>query len=229
MAERPHIGIIGNGNVGSALRRGLDRVGYEVDAVGRSPRVKEVAEHAEIVLLAVPFAERENAIREIGPALDGKVLVDVTNAVDDRGNLVVDPRRESGAERVQRFARGAQVVKAFNTVFAQNMERGTVGGEPLTTFLAGDNERAKEHVSEIARAIGFEPVDAGALKNARWLETLGILNIALGYGEGLGTNIGFRLVGARAGAGAGAGGARAGAREEERRVEERRPGGPPRR
>ncbi len=195
MAGKPRIGIIGNGNVGKSLMKGLLRSGYSVEAVGRDPpRVKEIAKKADVVVLAVPFNERENALREAGDAVNGKTLIDVTNALTASGDYAADTRK-SGAEQLQEKARQAKVVKAFNTVFAQNMSTGKASGESLTLFVAGDDANAKEQVLAIGRDLGFEPVDSGPLTNSRWLETLGILNIQLGYNQKLGTDIGFRLAG----------------------------------
>lgn len=188
------IGIIGDGNVGTALTNGLTRGGYEVRTVGKEPqKVKDVGQWAETLILAVPFGERHNALREVGDVA-GKVIIDVTNAIGDDMTLAVDPRSESGAEQLQRAAKGAKVAKAFNTVFAQHMDSGKVHGEQLTVLVAADDGAAKRRAMELARAIGFDAVDAGPLQNARWLETLGYLNIALGYSVGLGTAMGFKLV-----------------------------------
>lgn len=188
------IGVIGSGNVGTALTNGLTRAGYEVRTVGREPaKVKEIGQWAEAIVLAVPFGERQNALRDVG-AIEGKILVDVTNALGDNMGLAVDPRSESGAEQIQKMAPRAKVVKAFNTVFAQHMDSGKVHGERLTALVAGDDEGAKRRVLDMAKAIGFDAVDAGPLQNARWLETFGVLNVTLGYGVGLGPAIGFRLV-----------------------------------
>ena len=72
MAAKERIGIIGDGNVGTALTQGLTRAGYEVQAVGKEPgKVAEVARWAEAIVLAVPFSERENALREMGDAFHG--------------------------------------------------------------------------------------------------------------------------------------------------------------
>lgn len=196
MVDKPRIGIIGDGNVGSALEQGLSRAGYQVESVGKEPdRVRQVARDAEVIILAVPFGERENVLREMGAdAYRGKTLVDVTNATDEKGGLAIDPRRESGAEQLHRLAEGATVVKAFNTVFAQHMDKGNVHGEALTVLVAGNDERAKRRVLQLAKDIGFDAADAGPLENARWLETLGVLNITLGYKLGMGPMMGFRLV-----------------------------------
>jgi predicted dinucleotide-binding enzyme len=85
-------------------------------------------------------------------------------------------------------------VKAFNTQFAQHMESGHLGDEQLTVFAASDDADAKQLVLDLAKAIGFDALDAGPLSNARLLEPLGYLNIQLGYVLGLGTQIGLQLL-----------------------------------
>ena len=119
--------------------------------------------------------------------------MDATNALDANMNLAVG-FTTSGAEELQKKARGARVVKAFNTVFAANMETGRVGGQPIAALVAGDDAAAKSAVLELAGDISFDPVDAGPLKNARLLEPMAQLNIQLGYVLGLGPRIGFTLV-----------------------------------
>ena len=112
---KPKVGIIGNGNVGSALARGLERAGYGVRAVGNEPaKVKETGEWAEVVILAVPYGAVDDAIRELGASIQGKTLVDVTNALTEDMQLA-SGCTTSGAEHLQQIARGARVVKAFNT------------------------------------------------------------------------------------------------------------------
>lgn len=194
MAAATRVGIIGAGNVGTALTQGLTKAGYEVQTVGKEPaKVREVASWAEVVVLAVPFAERHNALREMGDAAQGKVLVDVTNAVTKEGGFAHDLSK-SGAEELQGLASGAKVVKAFNTVFAEHMDKGRLQGERLTVFAAADDPEAKRTAMQMARAIGFDAVDAGPLQNARWLETLAYLNITLGYALDMGPTIGFKLI-----------------------------------
>lgn len=195
MPAKPKIAIIGDGSVGSALRRGLTRGGYEVRAVGREPKgVVEAARWGEVIILAMPYTVRESVMKEIGEAARNKTVVDATNGLDKGLAMVVDPRRESGAEQVQQWAPNARVVKAFNNVFAETMDSGRVNGEPITTFIAGSDAAARRQVIEMAEAIGFDAIDAGALENARWVEMLGNLTITLSYRAGLGRNFGFKLV-----------------------------------
>lgn len=188
------IGIIGDGNVGGALARGLKRVGHDVRAVGKDPgAIREAASWAEVVLLAVPFGALDEVVKVVGDAVAGKTVVDVTNALDANMNLAVG-FTTSGAEELQKKLPKGRVVKAFNTVFAQHMDSGRLGDQPLTAFVAADDAAAKQMVLELARGIGFDAVDAGPLKSARQLEPLAIFNIQLGYVFGMGTQIGFKLL-----------------------------------
>ena len=188
------IGIIGSGNVGGALTRGLQRAGYEVTAVGVDKSAnRDTAAWADVVILAVPFGAVAGVATEIADAVRGKVVVDVTNALDEKMALAVG-YTTSGAEELQKKLPDARVVKTFNMVFAQHMDTGRLGDNQLTAFVAGDDAEAKKTALELARKIGFDVVDAGPLANARLLEPLGYLNIQLGYVLGLGTQIGFKLL-----------------------------------
>ena len=188
------VAVLGKGNVGSALARGLSRSYSQVQAVGNDKAAqRQAASQAEIVFLAVPFPAIDDVVKNVGEALNGKVVADVTNALDASMNWAVG-YSTSGAEELQKKLPRARVVKAFNTVFAQHMDSGQVGTKRLTALVAGDDAAAKEAVLTLAKELGFETVDAGPLKNARLLEPLGYLNIQLGYVLGLGTQIGFKLV-----------------------------------
>jgi predicted dinucleotide-binding enzyme len=186
------IGILGVGRVGTALQKALSRTGYEVRTAKRG-QVVATASWADVIILAVPFKAVPDVARELGAGADGKTLVDVTNPLTADFQLAVG-FTTSGGEELQKALPRANVVKAFNTVFAQHMSTGKVGGIPLTAFVAGDNESARKPVLELAKAIGFDAVDTGPLKNARYLEALAFLNIQLSWQLGFGPNVGFKFV-----------------------------------
>ena len=189
------IAIIGKGNVGSALESGLSRTGHEVRAVGRDPdAVRAAGEFAETIILAVPFGEVGNAVGALGGSASGKVVIDATNALTPAMELAVDSSTTSGAEELQKKLPDAKVVKAFNTTFATAMATGQVNGEPLAGLVAADDADAKSQVLSLVQQLGFDPIDAGPLANARLLEPLALLNIKLGFVQGYGPNSGFRLV-----------------------------------
>jgi 8-hydroxy-5-deazaflavin:NADPH oxidoreductase len=189
------IAIIGKGNVGKALAEGLRRAGNEVRFGSTDPKEspRDASLWGEIVILAVPWGAHAEIAKAVGNALDGKIVVDVSNVMTPSYELALG-FTTSGAEELQKLMPGAKVVKAFNTVFAQNMSTGKLLGERLTVLVAGDDPAGKDIVRKLAEGIGFDSVDAGPLKSARYLEPLGMLNITLGYGLKMGTDIGFRLV-----------------------------------
>jgi predicted dinucleotide-binding enzyme len=189
------IGIIGKGNVGTALGEGLRRAGHEVRHGHRDPEepVLGAAQWGDLVILAVPFTAVRNVVQEIAPAVDGKVVIDVTNPLTGELELAIG-FSTSNAEEVQKLLPHAHVVKAFNTVFAQNQSTGRVAHHQLTAFVAGNDREAKEVVMGLTREMGYDPVDTGDLKSARYLEPMGIMIIGMAYKLGMGTAIGYRLL-----------------------------------
>ena len=188
------ISVIGDGKVGSALARGFEKAGHTVSSVGNDQaRIKELAASGEVIVLAVPFGALDQVAATIGNAADGKVVVDVTNALTPDFKLALG-HTTSGAEELQKKLPNAKVVKGFNTVFSSAMETGQNTGTQLTAFIAGDDAEAKNIVIELAKGNGLDAVDAGPLANARLLEPMAFLQIQLGFMFGHGPNIGFKLV-----------------------------------
>ena len=198
--------IIGSGNMGAAFAKLLTRSGHQVRIVGRradkasavaaanrgasAVAATHAADGADVVIVATGYSDAVPALSALG-SLDGKVVVDVTNPLTaDYMGLTVGHTTSAG-EEIATALPGADVVKAFNTVFAQVLADGPdfANGETAPVFLASDSAPAKEVVRSLVESTGFRAVDAGALKNARYLEPLAGLNIYLGYGAGLGTGI----------------------------------------
>jgi len=200
------ITVLGAGNMGAAFVKQLTRAGHQVSVVSKdgakaaqvaaaNPGAQPVAAAgsaagADVVVLATGFADAAAALQAAGD-LTGKVVVDITNPLTaDYMGLTIG-HSTSAAEEIAKAVPGAEVVKAFNTLFAQVLDGGADfgGGQKLSVFVASDSERAKQSAVALAESMGFQVVDAGGLKNARYLEPLAGLNIYLGYGAGLGTVI----------------------------------------
>lgn len=142
------------------------------------------------MVLATGCADAVGALQAVGN-LAGKVVVDITNPLTADYMGLTLGHTTSAAEEIAKALPGAEVVKGFNTVFAQVLAEGADfgNGRRVSVFVASDSERAKQTAAALAESIGFAVVDAGDLKNARYLEPLAGLNIYLGYGAGLGTAI----------------------------------------
>jgi 8-hydroxy-5-deazaflavin:NADPH oxidoreductase len=139
-------------------------------------------------VLAVWYQALDDVLSRYCDALDGKVVVDITNPVDPQSFQPLTIAAGSAAQEIARRAPGAKVVKAFNTTFAGTLVGGQVGGRPLDVFIASDDEAAKGAVRRLAEDGGLRAIDAGPLAHAHQLEGLGYLHMAIQ--SGLGTNYG---------------------------------------
>jgi NADPH-dependent F420 reductase len=204
------IAIIGAGNVGSALSRACIAVGHsvvlsarhtehagkvaaEVGASAASSSVEAIG-GADVIVLAVPSRALAALSDEIRPHAAGMTVVDPTNPMD------IDPAEMlaatgSVAEGTQLLLPESSVVKAFNTILAGRLNDPVVDGVPLDGFYAGDDEAAKSVVAELIAALGFRPLDVGALPVARALELMAFINIGLNMRNGWSWQTGWKLLG----------------------------------
>jgi len=187
-----HISIIGSGNMGQAIAGLAAKGGNTVELVTSSDTGSVVT--GDIVVLAVPYPSVAQVIAERGAQLTGKVVVDITNPLNfetfDGLTVAADG---SAAAEIAAALPGSRVVKAFNTNFAGTLHAGSVGGQPTTVLIAGDDADAKALLSGVVGAAGLRAVDAGGLKRARELEAIGFLQITLAAGEKVSWTGGFAV------------------------------------
>ena len=197
--------IIGTGNMARGIGTRLVAGGHHVTVLGKEPGdadavVKALGGSAQagrsgepiaVVVLAVYYPDAKSAVEQYGGGLSGKVVIDITNPVNEAIDGLVTPPDSSAAQELAASAPGARVVKAFNTTFAGTLIDGQVAGQPLDVFLAGDDEEAKASVSKLVEDGGLRPIDAGPLRRARELEAAGLLHMSV---QGtLGTGFGSSL------------------------------------
>lgn len=196
------VAIIGTGNMGAGLAAALAGAGHDVSIGARDlAKAAALAERighgaiggdiaaavrvADVVVLALPFGAMEAAIESAGD-VSGKVLIDISNPISADYKELVIGHTTSAAEEIQKLAPKAQVVKAFNTIFASLLAPEAREGKVLQVFIAGNADTAKASVAELATSIGFDGVDAGPLSNSRFIEPIGEMNIHFGYFLGKG-------------------------------------------
>ena len=191
------VAIIGAGNVGKALGTSIARAGHDVtisarsaesareaaDAIGAraAQRNVDAVTNADVVILAIPYVGAGEAVaREISDAVAGRTVVDVTNPLKpDYSGLATNG--SSAAEEFQKLLPKANVVKAFNTIFASNQAN---PGPEVDAFIAGDDADAKGTVAALAESIGFRALDVGPLSSSRHLEGMAFINIGLNSANG---------------------------------------------
>jgi len=201
-----NITLIGAGNMGAGFVKQLTQAGHQVRVTARNlDKAQALAgAHAgatavpadqalgdsSVVIVATAYADAVPALKALG-SLQGRIVVDITNPLTADFMGLTLGHDTSAGEEIAKALPGVPVVKAFNTLLAQVLAEGPAfaGGQVAPVFYAGDDERAKQTVRVLAESMGFAPVDAGGLKNARYLEPLAGLNVYFAYGAGHGTQI----------------------------------------
>jgi 8-hydroxy-5-deazaflavin:NADPH oxidoreductase len=206
------IGIIGSGNVGGALGIRWAQCGHSVvfgsrkpdsdeitqlvaraGASARAAALAEAAQKSDVLLLATPWPVAKEVLSGLGH-LAGKIVIDATNPLLPQFSGLEYGTTTSGGEHVARWAKGAKVVKAFNTVGYNILENAAFGAERPAMFYCGDDVTTKQTVHQLAEELGFDGIDAGPLSQARLLEPFALLWISLALGQGHGCEIACKLL-----------------------------------
>jgi predicted dinucleotide-binding enzyme len=207
-----NIGIVGAGNMGAAMGRAWAAKGHKVlfsfskdpdklravaDAAGPNARAGAPAEAAafgDVILLAVPWGAVAEAVQAAG-TMRGKVLFSCVNCLKPDFSGLEVGTTTSAAEEIARLTPGAKVVEALPPmaqILAADSRR--LAGQQISTFYCGDDAAAKQAVARLLAELDLEPVDAGPLTSARFIEPAGMLSVRLAYGMGLGPNLGMKLL-----------------------------------
>jgi 8-hydroxy-5-deazaflavin:NADPH oxidoreductase len=185
------ISIIGTGNMARTIGARAIAGGNTVEVMGRDQsKAADLAKAlgggattgewgavpaGDIVIVALLFDGVVPAVARYGDALAGKVIVDISNPFNPTFDGLAHREETSIAQEAAKVApAGASVVKAFNTVFRQVLEKGRPD-----VFIAGDSAQAKASVKAFIESIGLRPLDVGGLKMAHWLEGVGLVTVGL--------------------------------------------------
>ena len=207
------VGILGSGLMGGKLGTIFARAGHEVvfsyarsedklrklaqEAGGnaRPGTPREAAQEADALLLAVHWSRMDDVLAQAGD-LSGKVIVSCSlpmNA-DDTGLVVA--HTSSGTEELAKRAPEARWVSAFNTVPSEVLfdvyEARDNASKPSLVYC-GDDAGSKEIAAEMIRAAGFDPVDVGPLRIARYTEPFALLVAQLAYEGDQGPELAYRF------------------------------------
>lgn len=207
------IGILGSGRMGGKLGTLFARAGHDVvfsyarsdrklqrlarEATGnaRAGTPRDAAHDADAVLLAVPWTRVNDVLKQAG-SLSGKVVISCTLPMSADDTRLVVAHSSSGAENLKRKMRGARFACAFSTVpsevlfdvFAHRRR-----SERPSLVYCGDDKKAKRVAARLIKDIGFDPVDAGPLRIARYLEPFSLLVAELAYEGDGGPELAYRF------------------------------------
>jgi 8-hydroxy-5-deazaflavin:NADPH oxidoreductase len=207
------IGILGSGLMGGKLGTIFARAGHTVvfsyarsqekleklvrGAKGnaRAGTPSEAVKEADVVLLAVNWSRMDDVLKQAGD-LSGKVIVTCSLPMDDGNTKLILGTSTSGAEALAKKVPRAKVVSAFNTVPSEVLfgvfEARRKSTRPSLVYC-GDEELAKDVAANLIRDAGFDPVDAGPLRIARYTEPFALLIAQLAYERDGGPELAYRF------------------------------------
>jgi predicted dinucleotide-binding enzyme len=207
------IGILGSGLMGGKLgtifaRAGHDvvfsyaRTGRKLEALAREAGVRaragtpaEAARDSDVLLLAVHWSRIEDVLRQAGD-LAGKILVTCSLPMNSDDSGLVIAHTSSGAEVLASRAPRAKIVSAFGTVPSEvlfDVFEARRRPKRPSLIYCGNDARAKDVTARLIRDVGFEPIDAGPLRIARYTEPFTLLIAQLAYEGDRGPELAYRL------------------------------------
>ncbi len=208
------VGVIGSGLMGGKLGTLFARAGHEVVfsyahqrskltrlARAAGPRARagtpgEAAQAADAVLLAVHWSRVDDALAQAG-GLSGKVVVSCSLPMSADDTRLVVGHTASGAEKLAKKIRRGRVVGAFNTVPSEVLfgvyEARRKATRPGLVYY-GDHRDAKDVAAQLVRDVGFDPIDAGPLRMARYAEPYALLVAQLAYEGDGGPQLAYRFM-----------------------------------
>jgi predicted dinucleotide-binding enzyme len=208
------IGILGSGLMGGKLGTIFARAGHEVvfsyarsaqklkrlareaGGAARHGAPREAAQAADALVLAVHWSRLDDLLAQAGD-LSGRVVVTCSLPMNDDNTALLIAHTSSGAEELAKRIPRAQVVSAFNTVpsevlFGAFYESRRKTSHPNLVYC-GDNTPAKEVTAALIKDAGFDPVDAGMLRVARYTEPFALLMGELAYGGTAGPELAYKF------------------------------------
>jgi len=211
------VGILGSGLMGANLGTIFARAGHEVvfsyarsddklkklarDA-GKNARAgtpADAAKNADSILLAVHWSRIDDVLKRAGE-LSGKVIVSCSLPMNAGNTKLILGTTSSGAEKLAKKIPRAHVISAFNTVPSevlfdvfQAKSKAKRKAKRPSLIYCGDNRHAKDVAAELIRDVGFDPVDAGPLRIARYTEPFALLVAQLAYEGESGTELAYRF------------------------------------
>ena len=203
MSTKQVVAVIGaSGNMGSAIAKAISKGNYRVllqsenlskvqcviDEIKKNNPGSDVdvvaypmdaSWEADIIILAIPYLAEKDVAQDISKVVNQKIVVSVSNPVNDTCTALLTSPCASAAEELQNRLPYSKVIKAFNTTSTNSFNRPVINGQQLDCFIAGDNEDALQSVYYLVKAAGFNPVIVGDLAASRTLESMQLLLIQL--------------------------------------------------
>lgn len=212
MDQNKQITIIGTGRLGTTLADVFNQKGLAVTLGSRDPKeaaqrkrvaplieqgvtclaLEDAVQVSDVVLFAFPWYALVDIQRTVGK-LEKKIIIDCINPIGSSGSLSLGHKWSAGEEIQQTFPL-AYVVKGFNHLYVDHFRDPIFQGKPASAFYCSNHDQAKAVFKALAADLGFDPIDIGPIKHARYLEPLATLWIQMAFHIGMGPEMTFSLL-----------------------------------
>jgi 8-hydroxy-5-deazaflavin:NADPH oxidoreductase len=213
MKRKMRIGILGSGLMGSKLGTLFVHAGHKVvfsyshseqklkrlareagkNALAGTPA--GAAKDADALLLAVHWSRIDDVLKQAGDLSD-KIIISCSLPMNAKNTELIKAHTNSGAEELAKKVKKARVVAAFNTVPSEVLfsifENKRKKNRPNLLYC-GDDRNAKKIAAKLISDVGFDPIDAGPLRIARYMEPFALLLAQLAYESDEGPELAYRF------------------------------------
>jgi predicted dinucleotide-binding enzyme len=173
----------------------LKRLAREAKGKAEAGTPREAAQDADALLLAVHWSRIDDVLNQTGD-LSGKVIVTCSLPMNEDDTELIIAQGSSGAEALAKKLPKARIVSAFNTVPSEVLfdvfERRRKAARPSLVYC-GDDSGSKKIAAELIGDTGFEALDAGPLRIARYTEPFALLVAQLAYEGKGGPRLAYRF------------------------------------
>lgn len=218
MALRKTIAILGaTGSMGSAIAKSLSKGNYRLLLIGSNSEklealyndiltLQSTAEiemmncafegcwEADIIIPAVPYAAEKNVAGKIKDVATGKIVISISNPLNDTYTALVTDTGKSAAEELQEALPYSKVVKAFNTVYAEDFAAPVIDDQTIDSLIAGNDDEAVQTVAQLVGMAGFNPVIAGDLSVSSAMENMQLMLIQLSMKNNYSHHAGWKIL-----------------------------------
>lgn len=218
MSAKKTIAIIGaTGNMGSAIAKTLAKGDYRLLLIGSNSEKLEALYNeihelqptadmetmncafegcweADIIIPAVPYKAEKEIAAKIKDVATGKIVISISNPLNETYTALVTDTGKSAGEELQLALPYAKVVKAFNTIYAEDLAEPVIDNQIIDSLVAGNDEEAVQAAAALVALAGFNPVMAGDISVSSSMENMQLMLIQLSMKNNYSHHAGWKIL-----------------------------------
>ncbi|CAN5838683.1 NAD(P)-binding domain-containing protein [soil metagenome] len=218
MSGKKTIAIVGaTGNMGNAIAKSLAKGNYRILLIGSNSEklqalyneihiLQPLADmeimncafegcwEADIIIPAVPYTAEKEVAAKIKDVATGKIVISISNPLNETYTALVTDTGKSAGEELQDALPYSKVIKAFNTIYAEDFAEPVIDDQTIDSLIAGNDEEALQIIAQLVALAGFNPVIAGDLSVSSSMENMQLMLIQLSMKNNYSHHAGWKIL-----------------------------------